>query len=54
MGVPKTPRRLTELELEDILSEEELDGIPAEVRMAIKESISNSDGYGSGNPVTTG
>jgi hypothetical protein len=54
MGVPKTPRRLTELELEDILSEEELDGIPAEVRMAIKESINNSDGYGGGNPITTG
>jgi hypothetical protein len=54
MGVPKTPRRLTEMELEDILSEEELDGIPAEVRMAIKESINSSEGYGDGGNTTTG
>ena len=46
MGVPKTPRRLTELELDDILSEEELDMIPPEVRLAISESIKSSEGYG--------
>ena len=33
MAAPSTPRRLTELELEDILSEEELDAIPAEVQI---------------------
>ena len=37
MAVPKTSRRLTEMELEDILSVEELDMIPTEVRMAISE-----------------
>jgi hypothetical protein len=42
------------MELEDILSEEELDGIPAEVRMAIKESINSSEGYGDGGNTTTG
>jgi len=54
MGVPKTPRRLTEVELEDILSVEELDMIPAEVRMAISESIKSSEGYGEGGNTTTG
>jgi hypothetical protein len=53
MGVPKTPRRLTELELDDILSEEELDMIPAEVRLAISESIKASEGYGEGGSNTT-
>jgi hypothetical protein len=53
MGVPKTPRRLTEMELEDILSVEELDMIPAEVRMAISESIKSSEGYGDGGSNTT-
>jgi hypothetical protein len=54
MGVPKTPRRLTEMELGDILSEEELDLIPTEVRMAISESIKSSEGYGDGGSTTTG
>jgi hypothetical protein len=54
MGVPKTPRRLTEPELEDILSLEELDMIPAEVRMAISESMKSSEGYGDGSSATTG
>ena len=55
MGVPKTPRRLTELELGDILSVEELDSIPAEIRLAISESIKSSDGYGEGGGnITTG
>jgi SpoVK/Ycf46/Vps4 family AAA+-type ATPase len=53
MGVPKTPRRLTELELDDILSEEELDMIPAEVRLAISESIKASEGYGEGGSSNT-
>jgi hypothetical protein len=54
MAVPKIPRRLTEPELEDILSVEELDMIPAEVRMAISESIKSSEGYGNGGSTTTG
>ena len=54
MGVPKTPRRLTEIELGDILSAEELDSIPAEVRLAISESIKSSEGYGEGGSTTTG
>jgi hypothetical protein len=54
MRVPKTPRRLTELELGDILSEEELDMIPTEVRMAISESIKSSEAYGDGSSTTTG
>ena len=53
MGVPKTPRRLTELELDDILSEDELDMIPAEVRLAISESIKASEGYGEGGSSNT-
>jgi SpoVK/Ycf46/Vps4 family AAA+-type ATPase len=53
MAVPKTPRRLTELELEDILSQEEMDLIPAEVKFAIQESISSTESYGGGS-VTTG
>ena len=53
MAVPKTPRRLTELELRDILSEEELDMIPAEVRFAISESIKSSEGYGEGSSSNT-
>ena len=54
MAVPKTSRRLTEMELEDILSVEELDMIPTEVRMAISESIKSSEGYGDGSSTTTG
>jgi hypothetical protein len=54
MALPKTPRRLTELELGDILSEEELDMIPTEVRMAISESIKSSEAYGDGSSTTTG
>ena len=54
MAVPKIPRRLTEPELEDILSVEELDMIPTEVRMAISESIKSSEGYGDGSSTTTG
>jgi hypothetical protein len=54
MAVPKTIRRLTEMELEDILSVEELDSIPTEVRMAISESIKSSEGYGDGSSTTTG
>jgi len=54
MAVPKTIRRLTEMELEDILSVEELDSIPTEVRMAISESIKSSEGYGDGSGTTTG
>ena len=54
MAVPKTIRRLTEMELEDILSVEELDSIPTEVRMAINESITSSEGYGDGSNTTTG
>jgi hypothetical protein len=54
MAVPKTIRRLTEMELEDILSVEELDMIPTEVRMAISESIKSSEGYGDGSSTTTG
>ena len=54
MVVPKTSRRLTEMELEDILSVEELDMIPTEVRMAISESIKSSEGYGDGSSTTTG
>ena len=54
MGLPKTPRRLTEMELGDILSEEELDMIPTEVRMAISESIKSSEAYGDGSSTTTG
>jgi hypothetical protein len=54
MAVPKTIRRLTEMELEDILSVEELDSIPTEVRMAISESITSSEGYGDGSNTTTG
>ena len=53
MALPKTPRRLTELELGDILSMEELDSIPAEVRLAISESIKSSEGYGDGGSNTT-
>ena len=53
MALPKTPRRLTELELGDILSVEELDSIPAEVRLAISESIKSSEGYGDGGSNTT-
>jgi len=53
MAVPKTPRRLTELELGDILSEEELDLIPTEVRFAIQESIKSSEGYGEGSSSNT-
>jgi hypothetical protein len=44
---------LTELELGDILSVEELDSIPAEVRLAISESIKSSEGYGDGGSNTT-
>jgi len=54
MGAPKTPRRLTELELEDMYSVEELDMIPTEVRMAISEQIKSSEGYGDGSSTTTG
>jgi len=54
MAVPKTIRRLTETELGDILSLEELDMIPTEVRMAISESIKSSEGYGDGSSTTTG
>ena len=53
MALPKTPRRLTEMELGDILSMEELDSIPAEVRLAISESIKSSEGYGDGGSNTT-
>jgi len=54
MAVPKTSRRFTETELGDILSLEELDMIPTEVRMAISESIKSSEGYGDGSSTTTG
>ena len=53
MALPKTPRRLTEMELGDILSVEELDSIPAEIRLAISESIKSSEGYGEGGSNTT-
>jgi hypothetical protein len=54
MAVPKTPRRLTQMELEDVLSVEELDMIPTEIKMAIRESITSSEGYGDGSSTTTG
>ena len=54
MGAPETPRRLTQMELEDVLSLEELDMIPTEVKMAIRESITSSEGYGDGSSTTTG
>ena len=58
MGVPKTSRRLTQAEQTEltrsILSVEELDMIPTEVRMAITESMTSSEGYGDGSNTTTG
>jgi hypothetical protein len=64
MALPKTIRRLTKAEqaeltrsiisAADILSAEELDMIPTEVRMAISESIKSSEGYGDGSSTTTG
>jgi SpoVK/Ycf46/Vps4 family AAA+-type ATPase len=55
MGVPTTPKRLTDDELEDILAFEDLDEVPAEIKMAIRASLEDSSrGYGSGTNVTTG
>jgi SpoVK/Ycf46/Vps4 family AAA+-type ATPase len=55
MGVPTTPKRLTDDELEDILAFEDLDEVPAEIKMAIRASLEDSGrGYGSGTNVTTG
>jgi SpoVK/Ycf46/Vps4 family AAA+-type ATPase len=42
------------MELEDVLSVEELDMIPTEIKMAIRESITSSEGYGDGSSTTTG
>jgi SpoVK/Ycf46/Vps4 family AAA+-type ATPase len=58
MALPKTIRRLTKAEQAEltrsILSAEELDMIPTEVRMAITESMTSSEGYGDGSNTTTG
>ena len=60
MGVPKTinvnvkpGKKLTEAELDELIVDE-LDDLPHELRMAIRESITTSESYGGGSSVTTG
>ncbi len=54
MGVPTTPKRLTDDELEDILAFEDLDEVPAEIKMAIRASLEDSGrGYGDGSSRNT-
>jgi len=54
MGKPLTPRKLTESELETLLELDDLEVLPHEVKIAIRESIMNDSTSDGNSNVTTG
>jgi len=54
MGKPITPRKLTESELETLLELDDLEVLPHEVKLAIRESIMNDSTSDGNSNVTTG